>query len=308
MHLALTLNPFEDTDLLYAQQLGVTWIVGDVPSWDGDTLGAARNRVSRAGLTLASLGCLPTPLLAEALSGRSDGEAALDRICGIIAGAGKVGIPALGYRWPVPGLETAAAKHPGRGQSVSTIHSVRDGGPTGNGEARERQWEALTRFLTRVMPAARDAGVRLVYRTDLAIASLPEDARILDSVAELDRLIETAGSSSHGLDLDHGFVTRVLAAPTDPGGTEPIQHFGRREAIFAVRVRNLRRVDGGAEEHYLDEDRAALVAALQAYRGVGFKGALCPIPSPEMTDDTEWRHKGAAFDIGYLRALLQALG
>ncbi len=185
---------------------------------------------------------------------------------------------------------------------------MRDGNPTGSGEARERQWEALTRFLTRVMPVARDGGVRLVYRTDLAIASLPEASRILDSVAELDRLLETAGSSSHGLDLDHGFVTQVLAAPTDPGGTEPIQHFGRREAIFAVRIRNLRHVDGGAEEHYLDEDRAALVAALQAYRGVGFKGTLCPIPAPEMTDDTEWRHKGAAFDIGYLRALLQALG
>jgi len=98
MHLALTLDPFVDTDLLYAQQLGVDWIVGDVPGWDFDTLAAARNRVERSGLVLSGLGCLPASLVANALSGRGEREEAVDRICRIIADAGRLGIPSLEYR------------------------------------------------------------------------------------------------------------------------------------------------------------------------------------------------------------------
>ena len=38
MQLALTLDPFQDADLLFAQQLGADQIMADVPGWDADTL------------------------------------------------------------------------------------------------------------------------------------------------------------------------------------------------------------------------------------------------------------------------------
>ncbi|MCJ7550940.1 MAG: hypothetical protein MUQ30_14805, partial [Anaerolineae bacterium] len=100
MHLALTLNPFVDTDLLYAQQLGVDWIVGDVPAWDYDTLAAACNRVEKSGLVLCGLECLPASLVADALLGQPECEEAIDRVCRIITDVGKLGVPSLGYRWP----------------------------------------------------------------------------------------------------------------------------------------------------------------------------------------------------------------
>ena len=115
MHLALTLNPFVDSDLLYAQQLGVDWIVGDVPAWDLDTLAAARNRVERSGLHLCALECLPASLVADALLRQPGCEEALDRVCEIITEAGQLGIPSLGYRWPPAGSGYVVGTTTGRG-------------------------------------------------------------------------------------------------------------------------------------------------------------------------------------------------
>ena len=308
MYLALTLNPFVDSDLLYAQQLGVDWIVGDVPAWDVDTLAAARNRVEKSGLVLTGLGCLPTSLVADALLGQAECEEALDRVCRIVTDVGKLGIPSLGYRWPPADSGRVAETTEGRGGSVSAIYRIRDRAHTSQDPAREGMWQALAHFLQRVVPVAEAAGVRLVYRTELSLASLPKEERILDSVTELDRLFQIAGSPCHGLDLDHGFVTHVLGRESDLKVDEVIRHFGRQKRIFAVRMRNLRRTDNGVQEHFLDEDKVATLRGLQAYQETGFGGPLSLIPSPDMTDDTEWRHKGYAFGIGYLRALLQAIG
>jgi len=308
MHLALTLNPFEDSDLLYAQQLGVDWIVGDVPAWDYDTLAAARNRVEKSGLVLSALDCLPTSLVADALLGQPECEEATDRVCRIVTDAGKLGISSLGYRWPPAHSGYVAETTTGRGGSVSAVYRIQDRERASQKPAREEMWQPLVHFLQRVVPVAEAAGVRLAYQTDITLVSLPENERILDSVAELGRLFQVVESPCHGLDLDHGFVTQVLGPRAGLQAVEVIRHFGSQKRIFAVRMRNLRRTDNGAQEHFLDEDRVATLRGLQAYLETGFEGPLRPIPSPGMTDDTEWRHKGYAFGIGYLRALLQVIG
>ncbi len=78
--------------------------------------------------------------------------------------------------------------------------------------------------------------MRLAFQTELDIAAQRPEARILDSVQELSRLFEVAGSAYHGLDLDHGFVTRVLCAPGEGETPEAvIRSFGGEKRIFVVR-------------------------------------------------------------------------
>ena len=60
-------------------------------------------------------------------------------------------------------------------------------------------------------------------------------------------------------------------------------------------------------EAFLDEGDTDMLRVLEAYLEVGFDGVLRPATSPGMLGDTEWGHKGHAFAVGYLRALLQAL-
>ncbi len=305
MHLALTLNPFVDTDLLYAQQLGVKWIVADVPAWDRATLAAAHNRVAKAGLQPAGLASLPAELVAQALAVHPEAGGAVERICRILADAGEVGIPCVSYRWASDGVPDATGKVQVRGGATSAVYRLQQAGAT-PGSSRDAAWERLTSFLQQVLPVAESAGVRLAYRTELVSGASGEDLGILDGVDELDRLFAVVGGPYHGLDLDHGWVTQVLSPRAGRSPEEIIGYLGRRGRIFAVRLRSLRMIDQGAQEVFPDEDRVATLRALQAYREA-FDGPLCPMPAPAMTDDTASRHKGIAFSIGYLRALLQAL-
>jgi D-mannonate dehydratase len=308
MQLALTLNPFVDTDLLYAQQLGIDWIVADVPAWDLDTLAAARNRVQKAGLHLAGLKCLPASLLAPALSGQVEGKAALEGVSRILIDLGELGIPSVGYQWP-PGESTGLpGTTQGRGDAESAVFPLRRSDPATRQEAREAQWRSLAAFLEGVLLDAETAGVRLAYRMDLASAALPADERILDSVSELDHLFELASSPFHGLDIDYGFITQALAPQANMAADEILRHFGLEKRLFAVRMRHLRTTGERAHEAFLDEDKVAALKALQACRDVEFEGPLSPIPSPNMSEDTAWRHKHIAFATGYLRGLLQAIG
>jgi len=299
MQLALTMNPFVDTDLLCAQQLGVDWIVAEVPAWDGATLAAAKNRVEKAGLRLAGLGALPVPLVAQALSIGPEHEAAVAGICRMVTDAGEVGIPSLGYAWSDSSAPLVVGVKPGRGETARTVIRV-EGDDTELQGSDSSVSPRLLRFLQRVMPVAEAAGVRLAYRTGLATGSLSR-------VDELDRLFSLVGSPYHGLDLDHGFVTHVLGPRAGMTFEDVIRHFGGAGRIFAVRLRSLYTMDEGAAEIFPDEDREATLRALQAYRATGFDGPLCPLAAPAMADDTAWGHKGIAFRIGYLRALLQAL-
>lgn len=304
MHLTLTLDPFVDSDLLYAQQLGVCRIIGDLSRWDLETLGAARNRVEQAGLTLCGLGSLPTSLVATAISGHPKADEAAEQVGRTIADIGRAGISSVGYRWPLLDTDDRSSTTQGRGGAISTIHRVEDIGHDAAGTDREALWQALSRFLRYVVPAAESAGVSLIYRTDVALGALPRDQRILDTANELGRLLDIAAAPALGLDLDFGFVTAVLGIPVE----EAIRHFGSRGALSALRVSYLRVADGCAQEFFVDEDSQAMVRALRACREVGFEGALCPVAAPCMTDDSAWRHKGYAFGIGYLRGLLQVIG
>lgn len=304
MHLTLTLDPFVDADLLYAQQLGVDRVIGDLSRWDLETLGAARNRVEQAGLTLCGLGSLPASLVAMAISGQPQADGAAEQVGRIIADMGRAGISSVGYRWPLLDTDDRLGTTQGRGGAISTIHRVEDARDGAAETGREALWQALSRFLRYVVPAAQSAGVSLVYRTDVALGALPGEKRILDTVDELDRLLDTAAGPAPGLDLDFGFVTAVLGVPVEGA----IRHFGSRGALAAVRVSHLRVADGCAQDYFVDEDSKAVVRALRACREVGFEGALCPVAAPGMTDDSVWRHKGYAFGVGYLRGLLQVIG
>lgn len=304
MHLTLTLDPFVDSDLLYAQQLGVDWIIGDLSRWDLETLGAARNRVEQAGLTLCGLGSLPASLVATAIGGQPQADEAVEQVCRILADMGRAGISSVGYLWPSLEPDDRSSTTQGRGGAISTIHRVEELRHDAAGTGREALWQSLSRFLHYVVPAAQSAGVSLIYRTDVAVGALPGDQRILDTVDDLDRLLELAAGPAVGLDLDLGFVTAVLGMPVEAA----IRHFGSRGALAAVRVSHLRAADGCAQEFFVDEDSKAVVKALRACREVGFEGALCPVAAPGMTDDSAWRHKGYAFGVGYLRGLLQVIG
>ena len=126
---------------------------------------------------------------------------------------------------------------------------------------------------------------------------------ILNSVESLERLLEISPGPHHGLDFCQGAVAAM------PGVDlfETIRLFGLKQKIFMVHMHNPKGKLPGSTEAFLDEGDTNMVQALQIYLEAGFDGVLRPACTPGMLEDTEWGHKGHAFSVGYLRAVLQAL-
>ena len=62
------------------------------------------------------------------------------------------------------------------------------------------------------------------------------------------------------------------------------------------------------EECFIGEGNYDPLTVLRALQRVGFDGFLLDDHVPHMVDDTDYMHRGRAHAIGYVQALLQAVG
>lgn len=73
--------------------------------------------------------------------------------------------------------------------------------------------------------------------------------------------------------------------------------------VYIARAHNAK---GGAPS-FLDEGDVHLPRAVMALKKAGFDGPLLAYQPPGMVGDSAWGHKARAYDLGYLKAVLQAL-
>ena len=305
MKLALALDCQQDEDLIFAQQLGVTHIVAriaqavDTGLENLPPLASLRNRVEKAGMAFAGVdGLRPHEKIILGQPGRDE---EIKSFCQFIQNAGAAGIPLVGYSWALPGGPQTARIPKGRGESYISARDQQESHLT---LTSEQAWENLTYFLERIIPAAEATGVKMACHPDdpptTSAGGIPS---ILNSVESLERLLDISPCSHHGLDFCQGAV----AAMPDADLFETIRLFGLKQKIFMAHLSNPKGKLPDATEAFLDEGDTNMVQALQTYLKVGFDGVLRPACTPGMLEDTEWGHKGHAFSVGYLRAVLQAL-
>jgi len=305
MQLALALDPMQDSDLLFAQQLGVNQVMAEAGSLDRAPLAVMAHRVEMAGLRLIALESLPLPLYSGIMLAQdalAEGRQDIERVCALIREAGGAGIGQIGYCWGIPAPERALAA--GRGGASAPRYSWDQPGHGDTaGIGREQLWHNLAVFLQQVLPVAEACGVSLACQPTHPALGMARP-HILDTVDDMQRLFRLAPSANHVVDLDHGLF--ALLPDQDPCGV--IGALSQDGRISSARVRFLSPENGAFRDGFLDQDREGLMRALECYRDVSFQGALRPAASPTVADDSPWGHKGYAFSIGYLRALLQACG
>jgi mannonate dehydratase len=288
---------------LFAEQFGVTHILAAPiapagKTWDARLLVALRNRAEKAGFRFAGLDGLPQPfnaILHQTVMEDGGDLDALTAVNDFVACAGAAGVPLI--RYDLGGWTASPDRLPqGRGRALvrrlaypSQASAVSDG----------TLWEHMTAVLQHIVPAAEQAGVKLACRP-----GPPHN-----STSALQRLINAIPSAAHGLDFCQDDISRMSGVDL----IEAIHQFGARGRIFLVEVANWQLDTSGAVEAFLDEPAdqaqpgANLLRALRTYREIGFDGAIRPAPPPGMVGDTAWGHKGQAFNVGYLRALLHVV-
>jgi mannonate dehydratase len=313
-------SPVPSRLVTLCRQAGIRHAVGGLPPWDASLGGdkpwdflpllRLKEAYEAAGFDLAVIEARPPLNLAKrGLPGR-DEEIAV--VCTLIDNMGRLGIPVWCYEWmsDFNWVRTATAL-PGRGGSLVSgfdASKLADAPPTEFGPIGEDAlWASLEYFLAKVVPVAERAGVRLaMHPDDPPLSPIRGVARIMRSVDNYQRLLETVPSPVNGITLCQGNFT--LMTDDLPA---VIRQFGRQEKIFFVHLRDVVGTVDNFVETWHDEGKTDLLACLEAYKEVGFHGPVRPDHVPTVDGDSNdhpgYSSYGRLFAIGYIRGLCEAV-
>jgi mannonate dehydratase len=311
MNLGLTVNCWSDEDLLFASQFGVTHILAEANmppdrQWDTHTLSAMRNRVERASFTFSGLASLPQKFsisnyLQLAKHNDPAADELLSALCAFLKEAGSARIPLIVCDCDAPGTGESVLVPQGRGGAL--IHQYEQTRSI-DLDSLAVPWAHLTHWLQRVVPIAEKAGVKLAFGTKYVSAGW------LDSVEAMQHILDVVPSPCVGLLFHHAVLAQAFA----DGMSTVIRHFGAMNKIFLVEFAKLQSKTAYLGEAFLDEPTnaaapniAEMLHIFRTYQAAGYVGTVIPASAPGIVGDTDWGHKGQAFNLGYLRSLLQVL-
>ena len=330
MKIGLRSNNGAEERLLFARQVGADgasiWAAA-CPGYvercylTPDNVREMRERFARYDLELTGIGlggeCIKNQLLG--LPGR---DREIENVCRTIRSIGEAyrdGAPSpvviidqrttywapKGPSWH-PGYERLPA---GRGGTLlQTFDAARikgdlDDKPAGE-VSRDEVWSRIACFYERIVPVAEEAHVRLATHPD----DPPMDYyrgvhQALISFEGLKQLVELVPSPYNGLLL-------CLGCMQEAGEDVPsvIRHFGKADKIFYVHFRNVVGTVPKYHEVFPHEGDGDMIANLKALQEVGFQGYVVPDHHFGLAGDTAWWHCSRAWQVGYIRGLMQALG
>jgi mannonate dehydratase len=275
-------------------------------AWDYEELRLVRDLYHRAGLTLAVIEDFP-PMdkIRLGLPGRDE---EIEWFCTLLRNMGKLGIPVLGYTFmAVMGWHRTATAERERGGALVTgyDHSVLNAAPTtaAGVTTDEQMWSNFQYFLTRVVPVAEEAGVKLaLHPDDPPISPIRGMARIMVSVDAFQRVIDMVPSPSNGILFCQGnFRLMTDDLPST------IRHFGEQGKIAFVHFRDVRGTTTHFVETFHDNGPTDMLACMRAYGDIGYEGVMRPDHVPTLAGEVNttpgYADLAKLFALGYMRAL-----
>ncbi len=289
---------------------GTTNVSRDDLPWGFNALVRMKTAYEDAGFELAVIESRPP--LNKAKLGLPGRDEEIETACDLIRNMGALGIPVWCYEWmPVFNWMRTSTTVPLRGGAMATGYDhdlMRNAPLTEAGVVSEEQlWENLKYFLERVVPVAEQANVKLaMHPDDPPLSPIRGLGRIMRSVENFQKLIDLVPSPVNGVCLCQGNFT--LMTDDLPSA---IRHFGQQDKIFFVHFRDVRGRPEKFIETFHDEGKTDMLACMQAYRDIGFKGVLRPDHVPTMEGDNNDRPGyssiGRLFAIGYIKGLREAV-
>jgi mannonate dehydratase len=317
-----------DEHIAFVRSLGLRDVVCGMPAEvDGvvplSALEQRRDRFAANELDWGVIENLSPTLYDEIMFGAPERERQLEGVCRTIENIGKVGIPVLQYQWMLlGGLRTeysptgrGGARYPRFDGTIARHMPAACLDWLGRGKHRyphipdrplsaQQVWSNLEWFLKAVVPVAESAGVRLAAHPDDApIAEYLGVARILIDVDSLQRVIDIVPSPNNGI----GFCMGTIGTMAGSDVVDAIRRIGSQGKVFFSHFRNPRGKVPAFEEVFPDEGDIDMVAAVAAWNEVGFDGVIRIDHCPGVVGDNLRADRSFAFQVGYLRGLMQNL-
>lgn len=314
MRLASVLTPLSDDNLRLAAQTGVEDVVVRNPGPDNlSELETTRARIEAVGLRMAIMeGRLP---IHDLQLGTDDGTQ-LQQMKTLVRELGRVGISLLCYNF-MPGTDWArtTTDAPERGGAKVTAFELSEAEraasegvwsapPPGPPVGAEQLWANLEAFLTELVPVAEEAGVTLaMHPDDPPLPSLLGQTRIMNCVEAFERLVSIVPSPNNAIGFCQGTFSEMgvdIPATIDRLGPH----------IAYVHFRDVRGTAESFTETWHDNGQTDMVAAMRAYRRVGFDGPMRPDHVPQLVGEDDgapgYTMLGRLYAYGYIRGLMQA--
>ncbi|MBC7235807.1 MAG: mannonate dehydratase [Chloroflexi bacterium] len=318
IHVAANALQEIDERLTFARQLGVENIIIHTPELPGDgywefrPLLMMRTYVEAAGLKLYAIENMPRNFYDKVRLGLPGRDEQLENVRKTIRNMGRAGIHCLGYDFNLVGVwrtgRAPTATSRGRAAVTSYDHELAKNAPLfelGRFDD-ETMWKNYEYFLKAVIPVAEEEGVRLaLHPDDPPVPEIAGTARIFRSTEAYKRVIEIVDSPSNALEFCQGTVAEWCKTPEEV--YEAIRYFASRDKIAYVHFRNVRGVVPRFEETFIDDGKVDMLKAMRAYKESGFKGVFIADHTPGIVGDTPWGHRGRAYAIGYMKALLKCV-
>jgi len=306
-----------DENLRLAIQCGVTDITTRYPGPQLDDLSRVKRRIEAFGLRLSVIeGYLP---IENIKIGRDDGSE-LDELKSLIRNMGQAGIGILCYNF-MAGTDWVRTRLDiqDRGRAKVTAFDLNEVeqairlGHDGAGTMApvdaetisvDALWKNLKSLLREIVPVAEDAGVVLaMHPDDPPLSEFLGKARIMNSVENFERLVELSPSEANAICFCQGTFAEM--GVDIPGA---IKRLGKH--IRYVHFRDVRGTKESFTETFHDDGPTDMVAAMRAYREIGFDGPMRPDHVPQLVGEDEgepgYTMKGRLFAFGYMRGLIQA--
>ena len=308
----------DEERLTLAKQLGVPNIIIHTPPlrgdgyWEFQELLMLRTRVESYGLRLYAIECFPVSFYDKVMQGAPGRDEQIEKLCKLIRNVGRAGIHNLAYHWALDGMAHSTEYSPiGRGGATARRydHAQVANAPISDigSFSDEQEWESLTYFLKAVIPVAEQEGVMLgLHPSDPPVPSVYGIAHIIRSIDAMKRVIEIVDSPCNGFEFCQGTVAEMTDNVEDV--YDAIRYFGSRNKISYVHFRNVRGAVPRFDETFIDDGKVDMLEAMRAYKEVNFEGVLIPDHTPHVVNDTNWGHRGRAYAIGYMKALMKAVG
>ena len=314
MVLADFLPPMADRSWALALQMGVTHAIckcapelTGLPAPDDlDALRTIRDRFAAKGLILHGLegDQFDMQRIKLGLPGRDEDIARYQKM---LRNMGALGIPLLCYNFMATiGWCRTDTRIQARGGAISNRFQLTalapDPLPLELCVTEEKLWDNYEYFITRVLPVAEAAGVKMgLHPDDPPISPLRGVARILTSAEAFARAMSLSHSPSHGITYCQA---NFLAMGEDIAATA--WRFADR--IVFVHFRDIAGTREDFTETFHDNGPTNMPEMLQLYHEMGFRGPVRVDHVPSMDGEEDLPHGyaqlGRLFAIGYMKGIL----
>jgi len=126
--------------------------------------------------------------------------------------------------------------------------------------------------------------------------------RLITNTGEIEEFLDAVPSLSNGFTFCQGTVTEMGVDVIDA-----IHRIGRRGKIHHVHFRGVHGRVPRYVETFIDEGDVDMLAAMRAFRDVGYTGTMVSDHTPKVIGDFAGGRIGRTFSHGYIRGLIQAV-